>query len=274
MRFAKLHGLGNDFVLLDFRQGGEPLPAQRALALCDRNRGIGADGVLTLLPGGAGSAGDGRSPQGGALVARMLVQNSDGSVPEMCGNGARCAALWIATEGGAKAASRRVELMTDAGPRPCTVEAASGRSGQVTVDMGTAAIEQPRALPLGSRRVDAWPVSMGNPHRVIFSGGEPLALAREFGPVLCRAEDANIEFVTRLGPQMWRVAVYERGAGLTQACGTGACAVAAAAVARGESSRDAEIVVELPGGELAIRIDLDNHVQMRGPAELVFMGEV
>ena len=257
MRFAKLHGLGNDFVLLDFRQGGEPLPAERALALCDRNRGIGADGVLTLLPGD-----------------RMLVQNSDGSVPEMCGNGARCAALWIATEGGARPASARVALMTDAGPRPCTVEASDGHFGQVTVDMGTAVIEQPRALPLGSRRADAWPVSMGNPHRVIFASGEPMVLAREFGPVLCRAEDANIEFVTRLGPQMWRVAVWERGAGLTQACGTGACAVAAAAVARGESSRDSEIIVELPGGELGIRIDLDNRVQMRGPAQLVFTGEV
>lgn len=257
MRFAKLHGLGNDFVLLDFRAGGDPLPAARALALCDRNRGIGADGVLTLLSGD-----------------RMLVQNSDGSVPEMCGNGARCAALWIATGGGVRPASGRVALMTDAGPRPCLVEASSGHAGQVTVEMGTAVLEQPRALPLGSRRVDAWPVSMGNPHRVIFAAGEPLSLAREFGPVLCRAEDANIEFVTRLGSQAWRVAVWERGAGLTQACGTGACAVAAAAVARGESSRDAEILVELPGGELGIRIDMDNRVQMRGPAELVFTGEV
>ena len=80
MRFAKLHGLGNDFLLLDLREGGEPLPAARALRLCDRHLGVGADGVLTLLPGG-----------------RMLVQNADGSIPEMCGNGARCAALWIAT---------------------------------------------------------------------------------------------------------------------------------------------------------------------------------
>jgi len=259
MRFAKLHGLGNDFVLLDFRGGGsEPLPAARALELCDRNRGIGADGVLTLLAGN-----------------RMMVQNADGSVPEMCGNGARCAALWIATDGCTRPAEGRVELMTDAGPRPCQVQAGGdARSGLVTVDMGTAVVEQPRGLPLGSRRADAWPVSMGNPHRVFFAGGEPGALAREFGPVLSRAEDANIEFVTRLGPQMWRVAVWERGAGLTQACGTGACAVAAAAVARGESSRDAEITVELPGGELGIRIDLENRVRMRGPAQLVFTGEV
>lgn len=258
MRFAKLHGLGNDFVLLDFRQGGEPLPGSRALELCDRNRGVGADGVLTLLPG-----------------QRMLVQNADGSVPEMCGNGARCAALWIATDGCTRAASGRVELLTDAGPRPCQVEAGSdARSALVTVDMGAAVVSPPRPLPLGPRRVDAWPVSVGNPHRVFFAAGEPAALAREFGPVLSRAEDANIEFVTRLGPQMWRAAVWERGAGLTQACGTGACAVAAAAVARGESSRESEIVVELPGGELGIRVDLENRVRMRGPAQLVFTGDL
>jgi len=115
---------------------------------------------------------------------------------------------------------------------------------------------------------------MGNPHRVLFGDGEPLPLAREFGPVLCRAENANIEFVRRVGPQRYEVAVFERGAGLTQACGTGACAVAAAAVARGEASRDEPISVQLPGGELVLRVDHDNRVRMRGPAELVFTGEL
>ncbi len=257
MRFAKLHGLGNDFVLLDLRQGGEALSAQAALALCDRHRGIGADGVLTLLPGD-----------------RMLVQNADGSVPEMCGNGARCAALFIATDGGKKPAATTVILMTDDGPKRCKVAAEDPRSGLVEVEMGEARIEAHRELPLGNQRVDAWPVSMGNPHRVFFVIGNPGQMAEEFGPVLCRAENANIEFVTRLGPQAWRIAVYERGAGLTQACGTGACAVAAAAVARGESFRDQDILVELPGGELVIQVDLENRVRMRGPAQLVFTGEV
>src|SRR5260370_27038204 len=102
MRFAKLHGLGNDFVLLDLRQGGEALSAQAALALCDRHRGIGADGVLTLLPGD-----------------RMLVQNADASVPEMCGNGARCAALFIATDRGKKAPATTAILTTADGPTRC-----------------------------------------------------------------------------------------------------------------------------------------------------------
>jgi diaminopimelate epimerase len=252
MRFAKLHGLGNDFVLLDLRQGGEPLPAEKAIALCDRHLGIGADGVLTLLPG-----------------PRMLVQNADGSVPEMCGNGARCAALWIATEGGARAASVTVALDTDAGPRSCRVEARSGRSGMVEVEMGKARVEAARALP----GFEAVPVSMGNPHRVIFSGGDVSRLAREQGPALCASENANIEFVERLGPQRYRAAVFERGAGLTQACGTGACAVAAAAVARGEASRDEDIEVRLPGGSLFVRFSADDRVLMRGPAQLVFSGD-
>jgi diaminopimelate epimerase len=253
MRFAKLQGLGNDFVLLDLRQGGEPLTAERALALCDRHLGIGADGVLTLLPG-----------------ERMLVQNADGSVPEMCGNGARCAALWIATDGGTKAATATVPLMTDAGPRPCKVQASSGHAGMVEVEMGEASIEAARALP----GFEATPVSMGNPHRVIFSGGDISRLAREQGPALCASENANIEFVERLGPQRYAAAVFERGAGLTQACGTGACAVAAAAVARGEARRDEEIEVRLPGGSLFLKVDARNHVLMRGPAQLVFQGEL
>jgi diaminopimelate epimerase len=252
MRFAKLHGLGNDFLLLDLREGGQPLPAQRALELCDRHRGVGGDGVLTLLPGG-----------------RMLVQNADGSVPEMCGNGARCAALWIATGGCTRPASARVDLLTDAGPRPCTVEAAEPRRGLVEIDMGIAAVESPRPLS----RWQAVPVSMGNPHRVIFVEEGAKALAQEAGPSLCRAENANIEFVERTGSGRYAAFVFERGAGLTQACGTGACAVAAAAIARGEARTGQEVAVDLPGGTLSIRVDAQNRVRMRGPAELAFLGE-
>jgi diaminopimelate epimerase len=253
MRFAKLHGLGNDFLLLDLREGGEPLPARRALELCDRHHGVGGDGVLTLLPGG-----------------RMLVQNADGSVPEMCGNGARCAALWIATDGCTRPATARVDLLTDAGPRPCAVDAREARRGLVEVDMGTARIEPARLIS----RWQAVPVSMGNPHRVVFVQSGAAALAREAGPALCQAENANIEFVERAAPGRYAAFVWERGAGLTQACGTGACAVAAAAVSRGEAPRDEDIAVELPGGALTIRVDAQDRVRMRGPAELVFLGEL
>ena len=257
MRFAKMHGLGNDFVLLDLRGQGDaaPLSAQRAAELCDRHRGIGADGVLTLL------AGD-----------RFVIQNADGSVPEMCGNGARCAALWIATGGGARPARARVTLRTDAGPRPCAVEAELPTNGTVEVEMGTADVAGERELAGGFTAVS---VSVGNPHRVVFTDGDLRILAARHGPSLCRAEDANIEFVSRLGPARYAAVVWERGAGMTQACGTGACAVAAAAIARGDVDPSTEVIVELPGGALSIRRDSSTgQLRMRGPAELVFTGEL
>src|SRR5205814_9284146 len=135
MRFAKLHGLGNDFVLLDLRgvPGGGPPSPERALALCDRHRGIGADGILTVLDGN-----------------RLVIHNADGSVPEMCGNGARCAALWIATDRCPRPAEMaEILLQTEAGPRPCGVRAGSAESGLVEVEMGFAQVSAPRALPGG-----------------------------------------------------------------------------------------------------------------------------
>ena len=262
MRFAKLHGLGNDFLLLDLRAGGAPLSSARALALCDRHRGVGGDGVLTLLPTAEGDA-------------RMRVQNSDGSEPEMCGNGARCAALWLATSGGTAAADREVLLLTGAGPRPCAVRARSPLSGEVTVGMGAPVLEGARRLQASGTGFDALAVSMGNPHRVIFGDEDPRALAQRHGRDLCLSEGANIEFVSRLSKARYRAVVYERGAGLTEACGTGACAVAAAAIARGEALPGQEITIELPGGALSIRQDTrTGHLEMTGPAEITFFGEL
>src|SRR3954454_23919255 len=131
MRFAKLHGLGNDFVLLDLRgtAGARPPSPERALALCDRHLGIGADGTLTLLD-----------------ENRLIIHNADGSVPEMCGNGARCAALWIATERCTRPSEARthVVLRTDAGPRSCIVQAAGAPDrGLVEVEMGVAQVAPP-----------------------------------------------------------------------------------------------------------------------------------
>jgi diaminopimelate epimerase len=257
MRFAKMHGLGNDFVLLDLRGHSDavPLSSQSAADLCDRHRGIGADGVLTLLAG-----------------ERFVIQNADGSVPEMCGNGARCAALWIATGGCVRPAMARVTLRTDAGPRPCLVEAEIATAGTIDVEMGSAEVGGQRELAGGFA---AFPVSVGNPHRVVFTDGDLRILAARHGPALCRAEDANIEFVARVGPSRYAAVVWERGAGMTQACGTGACAVAAAAIARGDVDPSAEVIVELPGGALSIRRDsATGQLRMRGPAQLVFTGDV
>jgi diaminopimelate epimerase len=270
MRFAKLHGLGNDFILRDLRGaevGGQvPLAQAEVVRLCDRHTGIGADGVLTLLPAKAGEV-------------RLLIQNSDGSVPEMCGNGARCAALWVITEGCTKLGKGRVVLHTDAGSRPCLVTAASATLGEVEVAMGVPRVGASRTFAVGGRSLEATPVSTGNPHLVFFTGEaaqgrDALArLASTEGPALSSAENANIEFAVRVEPQRYQVSVWERGAGLTQACGTGACAVAAAAIARGDADPRAPIAVELPGGTLHLRLDAaTGELHMRGPAQLVYRG--
>jgi len=230
MRFAKLHGLGNDFVVIDLRGAltrWQPDPAW-ARQICDRHRGVGADGVLTLLDLPPAE----RPALPGALAARLIIHNPDGSRP-------------------------------------------------VEVGMGPPRLEPERTFSLRGASALATPVSMGNPHRVFFVDGaetpwshESLAaLCAEAGPALCAAEDANIEFVRSLGPQRFAAAVWERGAGATQACGTGACAVAAAAVARGLARGDEPIVVELPGGALTLRMEA-GEMKMRGPAELVFRGEL
>ena len=285
MKFAKLQGSGNDFVLRDLRSGSEHADGARfdeaqitaegpelARELCDRHFGVGADGVLTLLDGD----GDGGE--------RMIVHNADGSRPEMCGNGARCAALWIATLGCVRPASEEVLLLTDAGPRPSEVEAKDPFFAQVEIGMGEPRVEAERAFQFSTSVRAGTAVSMGNPHRVFFLGDAPQTLSagrfdpalaslrdRE-GPALCAAEDANIELVQSLGSQRFRAAVWERGAGATLACGTGACAVAAAAVARGLANAGEPIEVELPGGALRLRFE-KKQLWMRGPAELVFRGD-
>lgn len=269
MRFAKLHGLGNDFVLLDWRDrgpGAEPCTPALARGLSDRHRGVGGDGVLTLL-----------AAEGGV---RLVIHNPDGSRPEMCGNGARCAALWVASQGcrAPVPVGARVRLLTDAGVRDCVLEAGGRALAQVEIAMGVPALGAPRAFAVDGSQREALPVSMGNPHRVFLLGDAPprpvLELAREAGPALCASEDANIEFVRRLGPRRYEAAVWERGAGLTLACGTGACAVAAAAVARGEAAPGEPVEVLLPGGPLTLLLDPGSgQVRMRGPAQLVFQGE-
>jgi diaminopimelate epimerase len=272
MRFAKLQGLGNDFVLVDLRGAGSAVAVPDgafAKQVCDRHFGVGADGVLTLLD---------LAPElrGADLAARMVVHNADGSRPEMCGNGARCAALWIASAGCSKAAADRVLLLTDAGARACDVHAEKPGFAMVEIGMGAPRIGALRELRYAGATHQATPVSMGNPHLVFFTdapAGELAALCDREGPALCKAEDANIEFVRSLGQQRFAASVWERGAGATLACGTGACAVAAAAIERGLAKANEPIEVLLPGGSLFLRL-VNGEMKMRGPAELSFTGSL
>ena len=268
--FYKYEGLGNDFLIVEREAlGGAQLSAERAIALCDRHRGVGGDGVLIL---------DVESP-------RMDVINSDGSVPEMCGNGIRCAALHLARRAGESALE--VSIDTLAGPHACLVVNGVGAES-VAVQMAPPSL-MPRDIPLSSK--EPWldhplavggqtlhlsGVSMGNPHAVTF---DDVGDARfELGPAIQSdphfPEGVNVGFVSELDGSSMRLDVLERGAGWTQACGTGACAAAVAAVETGRAQRQEPISVRLPGGTLMITVGAPGEtVLMQGPARFVFLGE-
>ncbi|HKU39531.1 MAG TPA: diaminopimelate epimerase [Polyangiales bacterium] len=273
VRFSKYEGLGNDFVVVDGRSEDLALAARHAVALCDRHRGIGADGVLLVEWTGGKPA--------------MRVINSDGSRPEMCGNGVRCVALYLA-HSGFGALPLDVEIDTDSGPHHCRVfrhgdrelvEVSMRPASLVPAEIGVSA---PGPVLDGEFEVDGTHVrlscvSMGNPHAVTFDdiGAARATLGPRLGTHARFANGANIGFARIVGPQRIELAVFERGAGFTQACGTGACAAAVAAVETGRAQRGQPIEVQLPGGPLTLLVrDPSDRVLMTGPARRVFQGEV
>lgn len=260
LRFAKYHGLGNDFVLVE----GPLVDAERARQLCHRRRGIGADGLVTILP-----------PRTAGAAAAMHIYNSDGSVAEMCGNAIRCVAKHLAERRGLPGPAILVD--TDAGAKACTLHRGpSGEVVAVSVEMGPARVEGVSDFAAGGETLRATRVSMGNPHAVIFEREVPTrARAEQAGPAVEKAVagGVNVGFA-RPGPEGIDLVVWERGAGLTDACGTGACAAAAAAVRSGAVKAGVPVPVRLPGGVLVITVAPDlGRVTMRGPAERVFEGE-
>jgi len=275
VEFAKYQGLGNDFVIMDGRSGPPVDPdGTQVRWLCDRRLGIGADGVILALP----------PQQGGDL--RMRIFNGDGSEPEMCGNGIRCLARFVADQQqGTCPATLAIETM--AGLMGTTLQ----DHGQVTVDMGEPRLEPaaiPTTLGIGAQQVvaerllvagqvlEVTAVSMGNPHVVIPVADvdrvdlEQLGLALETHPAF--PNRTNVHFLQVLGDQQLRLRTWERGVGVTMACGTGACAALVAAHLLGLSQRKARVV--LPGGPLTIDWRNDRHVFMTGPARRTFMGHV
>jgi diaminopimelate epimerase len=257
LRFAKYHGLGNDFVLVE----GPLMDPVRARAVCDRRRGVGADGVVTILP-----------PRTAGAAAAMHIYNPDGSVAEMCGNAIRCLARHLAESRGLDGALR---IDTDAGTKVCTLHRGPrGDVEAVSVEMGPARVEGEQEFRVGAERLRAVRVSMGNPHAVLFD--EPSrARAAAVGPPVERAVPGGVNVgFARPGPGGIDLVVWERGAGLTDACGTGACAATVAAVRRGDVPAGAPVEVRLPGGALEITVSPDlDRVTMRGPATRVFAGE-
>ena len=274
MDFTKYHGLGNDFILIDNRTTSEPrLTPDDAVQWCDRHFGIGADGVIFVLPG-----------QDGADYT-MRIFNNDGSEPEMCGNGIRCLAKFIAELEGITA-PRSYKIHTLGGLITPKLEA----DGLITVDMGKPrllAAEIPTTLTAADEKVvnqplevagKTWQVScvnMGNPHCVTFVDDvdaialETLGSQFECHPVFPRK--INTEFIQVVRSDYLKMRVWERGAGITLACGTGACASLVAGVLNGKCDRRA--TVELPGGLLQIEwSEVDDRLYMTGPAEKAFVG--
>lgn len=256
--FEKWHGLGNDFVVGFEADGWSLADGQKAVELCDRHRGVGADGLLIV----------------GASPARMTVFNADGSQSEMCGNGLRCVSAAISTR---VVTSDWFDVETDAGPHATRlltsgeVELLMPRPRLMADASGSALVRPHAGLDAAGYRL-----STGNPHWVFVDLENPPDLAL-VGPLLevdpQFPERVNIEFVRLLPDGALRVDVWERGCGQTQACGTGAAAVAELWRSLGRISHDATVTVELPGGRLHFGW-LGERLLMRGPAQRVFAGTV
>lgn len=274
MKFYKMHGLGNDFVFVMAEAAELPSLKEMAKGVCDRNFGVGADGLIVLVPSEKADL-------------RMVIYNSDGSEAEMCGNAIRCAAvLWAQKHPQAK---EPISIETLKGIQYCTIKDRSKRDWLVTVDMGEPALK-PGLIPVkgqGEAVIDAsyeanglkfrfTCVNMGNPHAVAFVEESTRKLMLEAGPEMEVHPDfpkkTNVEFAQMLPDGGIKVFVWERGVGPTLACGSGACAVAVAAHLSGRAGRASRI--DLPGGSLHIEWREDNRVLMTGPAAFVFKGEL
>ncbi|KAF1004986.1 MAG: Diaminopimelate epimerase [Luteibacter sp.] len=272
-RFTKMHGIGNDFVIVDWREDAGRVPdAARIAALAHRHTGIGFDQLISIEPA--------RDP---SCAFYYGLWNADGSPAGQCGNGVRCVAAWLYRDG---AIERDVPVRLESPSGPVTVRVLG--ADLVTVDMGEPDFS-PTSIPLDrpahatytldveGDEASFGAVSMGNPHAVLFVDDVTDPRVDRLGPLLTThavfREGANVGFAQRLGPGHLRLRVHERGSGWTQACGTGACA--AAAVARALGLAGDEVHVDLPGGTLTIAWHGPGHtLWMTGPAAFVFEGEV
>jgi len=272
LRFSKMHGAGNDFVVLDLRDGAPPPSPALARALGDRHRGVGCDQILTIEP-----------PRSEGAVAAYGIWNADGSAAIQCGNGARCVAAWLVRDG----AARGGHFVVDSPSGTHGVEVLGDGWYRVAMGVplfeparvplaGFAAAQDEYALAVDGRTVRFGAVAVGNPHAVLQVDDVAAAPAAELGPALQRSgafpESVNVGFAQVASRGRIRLRVYERGAGETLACGSGACAAAAVMMRRGLVDREVEVA--LPGGTLRIGWQGEAApITMAGPTAFVFEGE-
>lgn len=263
MHFTKMQGLGNDYLYIYTME--EPRqPEALARRLSDRHFGPGADGMIWILPSRSADF-------------RMRIFNADGSEAKMCGNGIRCLGKYVYDNGLTDKTELTVETLS--GLRRLTLHPGSdGRIASVSVKMGMARVEKPLSLALPETSLSCIPVSVGNPHAVTFVKNVSAVPLAVWGPLVEKYstfhDGVNAEFVEVLSSRCFRMRVWERGSGITLACGTGACASAAAAVAAGYCPAKEEITARLDGGELQIRVYPSGEVVMTGPVVTVYKGEI
>jgi len=276
LQFTKMHGLGNDYVFVSLFDQHVERPAALARAISDRHRGVGSDGLILIAP----------SPDE-RCDARMIVYNADGSRAQMCGNGIRCVAKYVYERG----IARRTPLCIATDVGPVWVDLTLDEQDRVRaarVDLGEPILAA-RQIPvnLDCERVVAVPlelpgirlsmtcISVGNPHAVFFTGELESVPLADWGPAIEHhplfPDRINVHFAQVVAPDRIRLRSWERGSGLTQACGTGAAACCVAGVLNGLTARS--LTAELPGGELQLIWDGEtNHLFLTGPAEEVFSG--
>ena len=273
IHFTKMHGCGNDYIYVDTMQYPIADPVQASILWSDRHKGIGSDGLVLI----------GASPIPEADYS-MRIFNADGSEAMMCGNASRCIGKYLYERG--LTTQTQIRLLTNSGIKTLNLHVRDGVVESVTVDMGAPQLENPEQFVISSGLDHGVFVSMGNPHYVIFA--DDIDQVGVTGPVLenhpAFPQRCNIEFAHILKDGSIRTRVWERGSGITMACGTGACATAVAAFITGRAGRQSQIIMD--GGTLNIELrESDrsaegrfspekNHVLMTGPAEFVFDGEL
>ncbi len=272
-KFVKMHGAGNDYIYFDCLGEEIPDPESAAVRLSDRHKGIGGDGIVLICPSAVADA-------------KMRMFNADGSEGKMCGNAIRCVGKYLYDSGAVRKEELKIETLS--GIKRLKLNLSGGKVVSVRVDMGPAEFDAAKipvlldgekvigrevAIAGGRHRITC--VSMGNPHCVVFEDPDVVEIEK-IGPLFENAsifpDRVNTEFVKLLGENKLKMRVWERGSGETMACGTGACATAAAAVALGLCDAGEDILLVLRGGELVINVG--ETVYMTGPAETVFTGEV
>jgi diaminopimelate epimerase len=272
LRFSKMHGAGNDFVIIDQRGAARRVDAALAARIADRHTGIGCDQLITI-----------EAPSSAAAIARYGIWNTDGSAALQCGNGARCVAAWLQRDGSVRDAGRFV-LDSPSGP----VDAELLADDRVAIGMGVpqfapervplrdALTDDPLMLDFARERIYFGAVSMGNPHVVLEVADVATADVERVGQMLQQhpqfPQSCNVGFAQILSPSQIRLRVFERGVGETLACGSGACA--AVAVLARRARLGSRVAVQLPGGTLDIHWPgVGQPISMTGPTAFVFEGE-